>query len=246
MVLTFAAWVDWAKANENLHLNYFNLTNEIKQHHAAAGTVTRDLFDRTKLPAGVAAFADYLDSNTGTLDRALGDFSKGKCTHENCASEPLKAQRPLVGVKSYGGLSAEERKKLSLSSANCTDAVLAIDCLIDSELNLDGTPHNFSDEAKHNIGDVIRTKFSISRSSARPAAASAATPTGGVRIAPTSVAQELIRPNLMSAALPRSIQQTLCNRQPMPRWSIGHWAFMAAMFRVRILRVTHQIRPRPR
>jgi hypothetical protein len=190
--LTFAAWIDWAQANEHTHLNFFNITNEIEQHHVSAGITPRATFDRANLPAGIAAFADYLDTSTGTLDKALNDFSGAICTHANCAGAPVTNPRPLAGVKAYGGLKSHERTALSLSSANCNDAELQVASIIADELRASPTPHNFPEATKQKIGSVVNAKFVPARSATRPAAASAATPVGGVTIPPTTVAQELM------------------------------------------------------
>lgn len=190
--LTFTAWIDWAQANEHTHLNYFNITSEIEQHHASTGITPGALFDRANLPAGIAAFADYLDTITGALDRALGDFSGTTCSPANCAGAPLTSPRALAGVKAYGSLAPDERTALSLSSAKCTDAETNVATIIAAELSSSPTAHNFPDTTKQAIGDVVSAKFSPSRASTRPAAASAGTPAGGVTIPPTTVAQELM------------------------------------------------------
>lgn len=150
------------------------------------------LFDRANLPAGIAAFADYLDTNTGALDGALSDFSGAVCAHSNCASAPLTNPRPLAGIKAYGGLTPHERIALSLSTANCNDAELQVASIIADELRASPTPHNFPEATKQMIGSVVNAKFVPARSATRPATASAATPVGGVAIPPTTVAQELM------------------------------------------------------
>ncbi len=161
--MTFRDWFGQAYPDRHNNLFFFNALNEVDFEDLLDRGERRARLDSADIPDRFREFDNYLRQNPGgDCSDLLYDFF-AECGEETRAGASIADQEGLLGIKGFGGFSADhdevELSALDLSRNDCSAAIEAVNSKIRDLRESRPDQDQVLDEEKEEINRLIQKGF---------------------------------------------------------------------------------------